>query len=216
MREALGIEDGVESLSPQELVRRILLAPADLLYNGGIGTYVKASSETHQEVGDKANDAIRVNGEDLRVKVIGEGGNLGATQLGRIEAALNGILVNTDAIDNSGGVESSDREVNIKILVDGMVQAGLLSAEERAEFIESMTDEVAELVLRTNVAQNVLLTTERARGVSFTEMFIRLMHWLEDTADLNRELEFLPSDAELRERAAQGPVSYTHLRAHET
>lgn len=204
VREALGIEDGVESLSPQELVRRILLAPADLLYNGGIGTYVKASSETHQEVGDKANDAIRVNGEDLRVKVIGEGGNLGATQLGRIEAALNGILVNTDAIDNSGGVESSDREVNIKILVDGMVQAGLLSAEERAEFIESMTDEVAELVLRTNVAQNVLLTTERARGVSFTEMFIRLMHWLEDTADLNRELEFLPSDAELRERAAQG------------
>jgi len=204
VREALGIEDDVESMSPQELVRRVLLAPADLLYNGGIGTYVKASTETNQEVGDKANDAIRVNGEDLRVKVIGEGGNLGATQLGRIEAALNGILVNTDAIDNSGGVESSDREVNIKILVDGMVQAGLLSADERAEFIESMTDEVAELVLRTNVAQNVLLTTERARGVSFTEMFIRLMHWLEDTADLNRELEFLPSDSELRERAAQG------------
>ena len=204
VREALGIEDDVESLSPQELVRRVLLAPADLLYNGGIGTYVKASTETNQEVGDKANDAIRVNGEDLRVKVIGEGGNLGATQLGRTEAALNGILVNTDAIDNSGGVESSDREVNIKILVDGMVQAGLLSTDERAEFIESMTDEVAELVLRTNVAQNVLLTTERARGVEFTETFIRLMHWLEEHADLNRELEFLPSDSELRERAAQG------------
>ena len=204
VREALGIEDDVESLSPQELVRRVLLAPADLLYNGGIGTYVKASTETNQEVGDKANDAIRVNGEDLRVKVIGEGGNLGATQLGRTEAALNGILVNTDAIDNSGGVESSDREVNIKILVDGMVQAGLLSTDERAEFIESMTDEVAELVLRTNVAQNVLLTTERARGVEFTETFIRLMHWLEKHADLNRELEFLPSDSELRERAAQG------------
>ncbi|MEV8158469.1 NAD-glutamate dehydrogenase [Kocuria salsicia] len=203
VREALGIEDGVESLSPQELVRRVLLAPADLLYNGGIGTYVKASSETNQEVGDKANDAIRVNGEDLRVKVVGEGGNLGLTQLGRIEAALNGVLVNTDAIDNSGGVESSDREVNIKILVDGMVQAGLLSPEERAEFIESMTDEVAELVLRTNVAQNVLLTTERARGVEFTETFIRLMHWLEETADLNRELEFLPSDEQLRERATQ-------------
>ncbi|MEX5268268.1 NAD-glutamate dehydrogenase [Kocuria sp. CPCC 204721] len=204
VREALGIEDDVESLSPQELVRRVLLAPADLLYNGGIGTYVKASTETNQEVGDKANDAIRVNGEDLRVKVIGEGGNLGATQLGRTEAALNGILVNTDAIDNSGGVESSDREVNIKILVDGMVQVGLLSTDERAEFIESMTDEVAELVLRTNVAQNVLLTTERARGVEFTETFIRLMHWLEEHADLNRELEFLPSDSELRERAAQG------------
>lgn len=204
VREALGIEDDVESMSPQELVRRVLLAPADLLYNGGIGTYVKASTETNQEVGDKANDAIRVNGEDLRVKVIGEGGNLGATQLGRTEAALNGILVNTDAIDNSGGVESSDREVNIKILVDGMVQAGLLSTDERAEFIESMTDEVAELVLRTNVAQNVLLTTERARGVEFTETFVRLMHWLEEHADLNRELEFLPSDSELRERAAQG------------
>ncbi|MCT2019752.1 NAD-glutamate dehydrogenase [Kocuria marina] len=203
VREALGIEDGVESLSPQELVRRVLLAPADLLYNGGIGTYVKASTETHQDVGDKANDAIRVNGEDLRVKVIGEGGNLGATQLGRIEAALHGILVNTDAIDNSGGVESSDREVNIKILVDGMVQAGLLGEDERAEFIESMTDEVAELVLRTNVAQNVLLTTERARGVEFTETFIRLMHWLEEHADLNRELEFLPSDEQLRERATQ-------------
>ena len=203
VREALGIEDGVTSLSPQELVRRVLLAPADLLYNGGIGTYVKAASETNQEVGDKANDAIRVNGEDLRVRVIGEGGNLGATQLGRIEAALNGVLVNTDAIDNSGGVESSDREVNIKILVDGMVQAGLLEQEERAEFIESMTDEVAELVLRTNVAQNVLLTTERARGVEFTETFIRLMHWLEENADLNRELEFLPSDEQLRERATQ-------------
>lgn len=204
VRNALGLEEGVEAMAPQELVRAILLAPADLLYNGGIGTYVKSSLETNQDVGDKANDPIRVNGEDLRVRVIGEGGNLGATQLGRIEAARNGILVNTDAIDNSGGVESSDREVNIKILVDRMVEAGKLSQDERADFIESMTDEVADLVLRTNVAQNVLLTTERARGPEFAETFIRLMHWLEDEADLDRELEFLPTDEQLRERAENG------------
>ena len=204
VREALGLEDGVEAMAPQELVRAVLLAPADLLYNGGIGTYVKSSVETHQEVGDKANDPIRVDGEDLRVKVIGEGGNLGATQLGRIEAARQGILVNTDAIDNSGGVESSDREVNIKILVDRMVEAGKLDPDERAEFIESMTDEVAHLVLRTNVAQNMLLTAERARGPEFAETFIRLMHWLEAEADLDRELEFLPGDEQLRERANRG------------
>ena len=204
VREALGLDEGVESMAPQELVRAILLSPADLLYNGGIGTYVKSSRETNQDVGDKANDPIRVNGEDLRVRVIGEGGNLGATQLGRIEAARNGILVNTDAIDNSGGVESSDREVNIKILVDRMVEAGKLDRDERADFIESMTDEVADLVLRTNVAQNVLLTTERARGPEFAETFIRLMHWLEEEADLDRELEFLPTDEELRERAENG------------
>lgn len=204
VREALGLEESVESMAPQELVRAVLLAPADLLYNGGIGTYVKSSLETNQEVGDKANDPIRVNGEDLRVRVIGEGGNLGATQLGRIEAARSGILVNTDAIDNSGGVESSDREVNIKILVDRMVEAGKLDRDERADFIESMTDEVADLVLRTNVAQNVLLTTERARGPEFAETFIRLMHWLEETVDLDRELEFLPTDEQLRERAEEG------------
>ncbi|MFI7583784.1 NAD-glutamate dehydrogenase [Kocuria sp. M1N1S27] len=204
VREALGLDDGVEELSPIDLMRAILTAPADLLYNGGIGTYVKSALESATDVGDKANDAIRVDGRDLRAKVVGEGGNLGCTQLGRVEAALNGVLINSDAIDNSGGVESSDREVNIKILVDRMVVAGELSAEERAGFIEAMTDEVAGLVLETNTAQNVLLTTERARVRNLSEAYIRFMHWLEETADLDREIEFLPSDEELRERVRDG------------
>ncbi len=204
VRDALDLADGVEELTPIELMRAILSAPADLLYNGGIGTYVKSAQETSTDVGDKANDAIRVDGEDLRVKVVGEGGNLGLTQLGRVEAALNGVLLNTDAIDNSGGVESSDREVNIKILVDRMVVAGELSAEERAGFIEAMTDEVAGLVLETNVAQNVLLTTERARVRDLNEAYIRFMHWLEETAELDRTIEFLPTDDELRARVQAG------------
>ncbi|MEX5271075.1 NAD-glutamate dehydrogenase [Kocuria sabuli] len=204
VRDALDLADGVEELTPIELMRAILSAPADLLYNGGIGTYVKSAQETSTDVGDKANDAIRVDGEDLRVKVVGEGGNLGFTQLGRVEAALNGVLLNTDAIDNSGGVESSDREVNIKILVDRMVVAGELSAEERAGFIEAMTDEVAGLVLETNVAQNVLLTTERARVRVLNEAYIRFMHWLEETAELDRTIEFLPTDEELRARVQAG------------
>ena len=204
VREALDLDDGVEELSPIELMRAILTAPADLLYNGGIGTYVKSAQETSTDVGDKANDPIRVDGGDLRAKVVGEGGNLGCTQLGRVEAALNGVLINTDAIDNSGGVESSDREVNIKILVDRMVVAGELSAAERAGFIEAMTDEVAGLVLETNVAQNVLLTTERSRVRALNEAYIRFLHWLEDEADLDRGIEFLPSDEQLRERVRTG------------
>ena len=204
VRQALDLDDGVEELSPIELMRAILTAPADLLYNGGIGTYVKSAQETSTDVGDKANDPIRVDGGDLRAKVVGEGGNLGCTQLGRVEAALNGVLINTDAIDNSGGVESSDREVNIKILVDRMVVAGELSAAERAGFIEAMTDEVAGLVLETNVAQNVLLTTERSRVRALNEAYIRFLHWLEDEADLDRGIEFLPSDEQLRERVRTG------------
>ncbi|MUN64883.1 NAD-glutamate dehydrogenase [Kocuria sediminis] len=203
VREALGLPDGVEEMTPIELIRAILTAPADLLYNGGIGTYVKSSQESHTDVGDKANDAIRVDGADLRVKVVGEGGNLGCTQLGRVEAALGGVLLNTDAIDNSGGVESSDREVNIKILVDRMVVAGELAAEERAGFIEAMTDEVAGLVLETNVAQNVLLTTERSRTARFNESYLRFMHWLEENAELDRQIEGLPSDEELRQRVTR-------------
>ena len=156
-RSALGLPDGTTQLSPPELLRAILLAPADLLYNGGIGTYVKASTETNAEVGDKANDSIRVDGCDLRVKVVGEGGNLGMTQRGRIEAALQGVILNTDAIDNSAGVDCSDHEVNIKIFVDRMVAAGKLDPAERSEFLASMTDEVGRLVLEDNIDQNILL-----------------------------------------------------------
>ncbi|NHU85828.1 NAD-glutamate dehydrogenase [Kocuria sp. JC486] len=204
VRAALDLPDGTDALSPIELIRAILQAPADLFYNGGIGTYIKGSEESHAEVGDKANDAIRVDGRQLRVKVVGEGGNLGATQLGRIEAARNDVLINTDAIDNSGGVESSDREVNIKILVDRMVTAGRLSEEDRAQFIESMTDEVADLVLRTNVAQNVTLTVDRWKADDYMVTYERLMDWLEDTADLDRAIEYLPSTDAMEERIAAG------------
>ncbi|MHA7220029.1 NAD-glutamate dehydrogenase [Arthrobacter sp. MDT1-48-3] len=209
VREALGLEDGVSKLSPPELLRAILRAPADLLYNGGIGTYVKATDETHGEVGDRANDAIRVNGSELRARVVGEGGNLGMTQRGRIEAALAGVLLNTDAIDNSAGVDCSDHEVNIKIFVDRMVRAGRLLPEERAEFLHSMTDEVGTLVLQDNIDQNVLLLNDRQRVIEWSPSYERMMDWLEKKADLDRDLEALPSTAELRRRldAGQGLTS---------
>src|SRR3954464_12782856 len=135
-------------MTPPELLRAILSAPVDLLWNESIGTYVKASTESNADVGDKANDSIRVDGRDLRVKVIGEGGNLGMTQRGRIEAAGQGIILNTDAIDNSAGVDCSDHEVNIKILVDQMVAAGKLPVAERAGLLHSMTEEVGRLVIQ--------------------------------------------------------------------
>ncbi|MGO4186964.1 NAD-glutamate dehydrogenase [Pseudarthrobacter sp. TAF60_1] len=204
VRAAIGLPEGITEMSPPELLRAILLAPADLLYNGGIGTYVKASTETNAAVGDKANDAIRVDGKDLRVKVVGEGGNLGMTQRGRIEAALQGVILNTDAIDNSAGVDCSDHEVNIKIFVDRMVAAGKLSAEERAGFLASMTDEVGRLVLEDNVDQNILLLNDRQRVAEWSPSYERLMDWLEKSADLKRDLEALPSTETLQERLSQG------------
>ena len=200
VREVLDLDESVTELAPTELISAILKAPVDLIYNGGIGTYVKASTETNAQVGDKANDALRVNGKDLRAKIVGEGGNLGFTQLGRIEAALNGVILNTDAIDNSAGVETSDREVNIKILVDRLVARGELSAEERASFIESLQDEVGGKVLETNVEQNVLLQGEFHGSFLGTNLYKRLMHDLEEHAGLNRAVEFLPTDEELDER----------------
>lgn len=200
VREVLGLDESVTELAPTELISAILKAPVDLIYNGGIGTYVKASTETNAQVGDKANDALRVNGKDLRARIVGEGGNLGFTQLGRIEAARNGVLLNTDAIDNSAGVETSDREVNIKILVDRLVARGELSSEERASFIESLQDEVGGKVLETNVDQNVLLQGEFHGSFLGTNLYKRLMHDLEEHAGLNRAVEFLPTDEELDER----------------
>jgi len=209
VREALGLDAAVTKLSPPELLGAILCAPADLLYNGGIGTYVKATDETHAEVGDRANDAIRVNGRDLRARVVGEGGNLGMTQRGRIEAALSGVLLNTDAIDNSAGVDCSDHEVNIKIFVDRMVRAGRLQPAERTEFLHSMTDEVAQLVLQDNIDQNILLLNDRQRVAEWSPSYERMMDWLEKKGDLDRELEALPTTAELRRRndAGQGLTS---------
>jgi glutamate dehydrogenase len=148
-RAALGIADGIEELTPPALIKTILKAPADLLFNGGIGTYIKAETESDADVGDRANDPVRVNGNQVRAKVIGEGGNLGVTSLGRIEFNLAGGRCNTDAMDNSAGVDCSDHEVNIKILVDSLVTAGKVRAEDRTQLLVSMTDEVGRLVLQT-------------------------------------------------------------------
>jgi glutamate dehydrogenase len=201
---ALGIDPEITSLAPSELLTKILLAPVDLLWNGGIGTYIKASSETHAQVGDKANDAIRINGGDIRVRVIGEGGNLGATQLGRIEAARAGVKLNTDAIDNSAGVDTSDHEVNIKILLDQAVTAGVLSVDDRNKQLAVMTDEVGELVLRDNYEQNLILVQARYQDAEMLRVHKRLINHLEDEGLLNRAIEYLPTDAQLDSLHAQG------------
>ncbi len=204
VRAALGIADGVVQLTPAELMRAILAAPVDLLWNGGIGTYVKASTESNADVGDKANDAIRVDGRDLRVRVVGEGGNLGCTQRGRIEAAQRGVRLNTDAIDNSAGVDTSDHEVNIKILLDQVVRAGDLTAKQRNDLLASMTDDVAAHVLRDNYEQNVLLGNARVQSHSMLPVHQRFIRDLERRGELDRQLEFLPSDSEIDARFAAG------------
>ncbi|UYM04059.1 NAD-glutamate dehydrogenase [Solicola gregarius] len=204
MRAALGIDDDVTKLSPAQLQSAILRAPVDLLWNGGIGTYVKATSETNDDVGDKANNAIRVNGAQLRSKCVGEGGNLGLTQLGRIEYALNGGRINTDFIDNSAGVDTSDREVNIKILLDGVVRAGGLTREGRNDLLPTMTDEVGDLVLRDNYEQNVALANAAAGAASLLHVHADWIGQLERDGLLDRELEFLPSDEEMANRRSNG------------
>jgi glutamate dehydrogenase len=190
---ALGLPEGVQKLSPAELMKAILLAPVDLLWNGGIGTYVKASTESNVEVGDKANDPVRVNGADLRVKVVGEGGNLGLTQRGRIEFDRAGGKVNTDALDNSAGVDCSDHEVNIKILLDQLVTEGRLTGQQRNELLAEMTDEVAELVLYDNFRQNAVMGVSRAHAPQMVSVHARLVAALEEHAGLDRDLEALPS-----------------------
>ena len=200
---ALGL-DGATSMTPTELIHLILQAPVDLLWNGGIGTYVKAADESHTEVGDRANDAIRVDGGQVRARVIGEGGNLGATQRGRIEAAGAGVRVNTDAVDNSAGVDTSDHEVNIKILLGEAIRRGSLDEDARVELLASMTDEVAEQVLRDNYEQNVLLGNARAQHGDMLVVHERLMETLTARGELDRELEFLPSSAEVHDRLDAG------------
>ncbi|MFJ4210760.1 NAD-glutamate dehydrogenase [Paenarthrobacter sp. NPDC089675] len=204
VRLALGLDEDTTALSPPELLRAVLKAPVDLLYNGGIGTYIKASTETNADVGDKSNDAIRVDAIQLRAHVIAEGGNLGVTQRGRIEAALAGILVNTDAIDNSAGVDCSDHEVNIKIFLDRMISAGRMTAGERTDFLHSLQGEVGRLVLRTNDHQNALLLNDKQLAVEWSPSFERTMDWLESTTDLDRTLECLPGNEELRARVLTG------------
>ncbi|EDY61239.2 MULTISPECIES: NAD-glutamate dehydrogenase [Streptomyces] len=209
VREALGIEDKVTKMTPADLMKAILKAPVDLLWNGGIGTYVKASTETHADVGDKANDPIRVDGADLRVRVVGEGGNLGLTQLGRIEFALHGGKINTDAIDNSAGVDTSDHEVNIKILLNGLVTEGDMTVKQRNKLLAEMTDEVGRLVLRNNYAQNTAIANALAQSKDMLHAQQRFMRHLVREGHLDRALEFLPTDRQIRERlgAAQGLTS---------
>ncbi|MGW7049383.1 NAD-glutamate dehydrogenase [Streptomyces avermitilis] len=206
IREVLGIEAGVTKMTPADLMKAILKAPVDLLWNGGIGTYVKASTESHADVGDKANDAIRVDGADLRVDVVGEGGNLGLTQLGRIEFARSGGRINTDAIDNSAGVDTSDHEVNIKILLNALVTEGDLTVKQRNKVLAEMTDEVGHLVLRNNYAQNVAIANALAQSPDMLHAQQRFMRHLVREKHLDRALEFLPSDRQIRERlnASQG------------
>ena len=204
MRAVLGLAEDVKSLTPNELISAALCAPVDLLYNGGIGTYIKASSETHADVGDRANNAIRINGNQLRCRIIGEGGNLGMTQRGRIEAAQAGVILNTDFIDNSAGVDTSDHEVNIKILLNDAVANGELDIEARNTLLRDMTDEVAELVLRDNIRQNQALSVMERMSVSRLGSKQHFIRTLEGQGLLDRQIEFLPSDAEIAERRARG------------
>ncbi len=204
MRDALGLAEDVTALAPTELIRAILLAPVDLLWNGGIGTYIKASTESNADVGDKANDAVRVDGGQLRAKVVGEGGNLGVTQLGRIEFARAGGRINTDAIDNSAGVDTSDHEVNIKIALQYRMERGELDEAGRLSLLSSMTDEVADLVLADNRGQNRVLGAARLHAPAMLSVHARLLDALVESGGLDRALEFLPSHAQIAARISAG------------
>ena len=190
--------------TPQEVMKAILEAPVDLLWFGGIGTYVRASTESNEAVGDRANDAIRAVGAALRCKVIGEGANLGMTQRGRIEAALRGIRLNTDAIDNSAGVNTSDVEVNLKIALSLPLHDGRLTWPDRNALLASMTDEVAALVLRNNYQQTLAISLDQQRGLDDLGFQQRLMQTLEKRHELDRAVEFLPDDSEIAERRRRG------------
>src|SRR6202011_3268191 len=185
---------------PAEIVNAILKSPVDLLWFGGIGTYVRASSETDDKVGDRANDSIRASALQLRCKVIGEGANLGMTQRGRIEAAQRGVRLNTDAIDNSAGVNTSDLEVNLKIALARPMRDGRLSREARNRLLADMTEDVAALVLRNNYLQTLALSLAERRGLDDLGLEQRLMQSLETAGELDRALEFLPDDMEIAER----------------
>ena len=204
MRAALGLADDVTTLTPVQLITAILTAPVDLVWNGGIGTYVKGTGETHTQVGDKANDQLRVNGGQLRARCVGEGGNLGLTQLGRIEYAARGGKINTDFIDNSAGVDTSDYEVNIKILLAGEVAAGRMTMPERDALLASMTDEVAELVLAHNVNQNTALANAVAEDLAMARVHEDWMQVLSEKGYLDRRVESMPSTDEMEARVESG------------
>lgn len=202
MKLAFGIEQ--DYLVPNDLIRAVLVSPVDLIWNGGIGTFVKSSLETHMEVGDRTNDAIRINGNELKARVIGEGGNLGMTQRARVEYSLNGGVLYTDFIDNSAGVDCSDHEVNLKILLNKLIADNAMTLEQRNKLLETMTDEVAELVLRDNYEQTQMVSLETSVALQTMDLFRRYMNELEKKGRLNRELEFLPEEKALLERKANG------------
>ena len=197
-RQALGIE--AKAFTPAELIQELLKAPIDLLYNGGIGTYIKASRQSHSEANDRTNDNLRINAGELRCKAIAEGGNLGLTQAARVEYALNGGRINTDAIDNSGGVDCSDHEVNIKILLNGALSAGDLTLKQRNKLLADMTEEVAGLVLRDNYAQTQALSLAEKLAAPMLNVHARFIQFHEKAGKLNRRLEYLPSEEEIAER----------------
>ncbi len=204
VRLMLGLDEGVTQLAPADTLRAILKSDAELLWNGGIGVYVKAESETHEECGDRANNAIRINGRELRCKIVGEGGNLGLTQRGRIEFAQAGGLLNTDFIDNSAGVDTSDHEVNIKILLNTAIANGQLTLDERDELLVNMTDEVARLVLFDNYRQNLAISLMQALSIPRLGSKQHFVRTLESQGLLDRGLEYLPTDAEFEDRKARG------------
>ncbi len=201
-RQALGIS--ATALPPSELIQALLRAPVALLWNGGIGTYVKASKETHEQVGDRANDSLRIDANELRAEVVGEGGNLGLTQQARIEFSRLGHLINTDAIDNSGGVDSSDHEVNIKILVDAAVNSGDLTLKHRNQLLASMTDEVTQLVLKHNQLQSHILSLCVHQAPRLLHDHRHLVNTLEQEGRLKRKLEHLPDEASFKELGKSG------------
>ena len=192
-----------DQVTPNELIQLLLKAEVDLLWFGGIGTYVKSADETHADVGDRANDATRVNGADLRCRVIGEGANLGCTQRGRVEAALSGKRLNTDAVDNSAGVDTSDHEVNIKILINEAIASGDLTMKQRDKLLAEMTDEVGTLVLRDNYLQSQALSVAEAQNYTLLDQQGRFMRGLERAGRLDRAIEFLPDDEIMRQRLTQ-------------
>jgi glutamate dehydrogenase len=202
MRQILDIK--VETVMPNELIRALLRAPVDLLWNGGIGTYVKATTESNAEVGDKANEAVRVDARELRCRVVGEGGNLGFTQQARVEFFRSGGRINTDAIDNSGGVDCSDREVNLKILLDAVVADGDLTIKQRDALLAEVTDDVASLVLQDNYRQSQALANSCAQASSLADVHARYIRLHVQVGKLNRDLEFLPSEEVFTERKAAG------------
>ena len=201
-RHVLGIDEA--KLPPHEVIKALLRAPVELLWNGGIGTYVKASSETHAEAGDKVNDVVRVDASELRCHVVGEGGNLGFTQRARVECALEGLRINTDSIDNSAGVDCSDHEVNIKILLNAVVGQGDMTMKQRNSLLAKMTDEVGRLVLQDNYQQTQALSNSVTQAVSMVDVHTRYIGHLEQRKKIDREVEFLPNEEEVEERKSNG------------